>query len=75
MPERHSRYNAMTLQARLDAFKADFEAGKLPCDMRPSAIGQDGIILYAEVNPGHTRRPGPEDMLPAIRYASASRAA
>ncbi|CAN7671278.1 AhpC/TSA family protein [Phyllobacterium sp. LjRoot231] len=38
-------------------------------------IGQDGIILYAEVNPDYTRRPEPEDMLPALREAAASRAA
>ena len=30
-------------------------------------IGQDGTILYAEVNPDYTRRPEPEDMLPALR--------
>lgn len=34
-------------------------------------IGQDGTILYAEVNPDYTRRPEPEDMLPALRKASA----
>ena len=28
-------------------------------------VGQDGTILYAEVNPDYTRRPEPEDMLPA----------
>ena len=32
-------------------------------------IGQDGIIRYAEVNPDYTRRPEPEDMLPAVRSA------
>ena len=32
-------------------------------------IGQDGTILYAEVNPDYTRRPEPEDMLPALRRA------
>ena len=30
-------------------------------------VGQDGTILYAEVNPDYTRRPEPEDMLPALR--------
>lgn len=30
-------------------------------------IGQDGTILYAEVNPDYTRRREPEDMLPALR--------
>jgi peroxiredoxin len=33
-------------------------------------IGQDGTILYAEVNPDYTRRPEPEDMLPALKKAS-----
>ncbi len=33
-------------------------------------IGQDGVILYAEVNPDYTRRPEPDDMLPAIRRAA-----
>ncbi|TPM24602.1 peroxiredoxin-like family protein [Mesorhizobium sp. B2-3-5] len=32
-------------------------------------IGQDGTILYAEVNPDYTRRPEPEDMLPALKRA------
>ena len=35
-------------------------------------IGQDGTILYAEVNPDYTRRPEPDDMLPALRQAAAS---
>ncbi|MGK9235176.1 AhpC/TSA family protein [Inquilinus limosus] len=38
-------------------------------------IARDGTILYAEVNPDYTRRPEPEDMLPALRQAAASRAA
>lgn len=38
------------------------------------AIGQDGAVLYAEVNPDYTRRPEPEDLLPALR-ASVARAA
>ncbi|GGF01410.1 peroxiredoxin [Aliidongia dinghuensis] len=29
-------------------------------------IGQDGTILYAEVNPDYTRRPDPEELLPAL---------
>lgn len=33
-------------------------------------IGQDGTILYAEVNPDYTLRPEPEDMLPVLRTAS-----
>lgn len=30
-------------------------------------IGQDGIILYAEVNPDYTLRPEPTELLPALR--------
>lgn len=32
-------------------------------------IGQDGVILYAEVNPDYTHRPEPSDMLAALRRA------
>jgi peroxiredoxin len=32
-------------------------------------IAQDRTIVYAEVNPDYTRRPEPEDMLPAIKKA------
>ncbi|TPM22522.1 peroxiredoxin-like family protein [Mesorhizobium sp. B2-3-5] len=38
-------------------------------------IGQDGTILYAEVNPDYTRRPEPEDMLPTVRDAALKRVA
>jgi len=34
-------------------------------------IAPDGVILYAEVKPDYTRRPEPEDMLPALRRAAA----
>lgn len=37
-------------------------------------IGQDGVILYAEINADYTRRPEPEDMLPTLRQAIRSRA-
>ena len=37
-------------------------------------IDRDGTILYAEVNPDYTRRPEPEDMLPALRRAAAIKA-
>ena len=37
-------------------------------------IGQDGSILYSEVNPDYTRRPEPEDMLDALRRAAEVRA-
>ncbi|SAK94294.1 AhpC/TSA family protein [Caballeronia temeraria] len=29
-------------------------------------IGQDDVILYAEVNPDYTRRPDPEELLPVL---------
>ncbi|MBB6254848.1 peroxiredoxin-like family protein [Nitrospirillum iridis] len=38
-------------------------------------VGQGGAILYAEVNPDYTRRPEPEDMLPALRLAATRAAA
>ncbi len=34
-------------------------------------VAQDGTVLYAEVNPDYTRRPEPDDMLPALRHAAA----
>jgi len=33
-------------------------------------IGQDGVILYSEVNANYTRRPEPDDMLPALHRAA-----
>jgi hypothetical protein len=30
-------------------------------------VGQDGTIVYSEVNPDYTRRPEPQDMLPVLR--------
>jgi peroxiredoxin len=36
-------------------------------------IGQSGIILYAEVNVDYTRRPEPEELLPALRSAAEER--
>lgn len=38
-------------------------------------IGQDGTILYADVNPDYTSRPEPEELLPALRQAAARSAA
>ncbi|MGF6312284.1 peroxiredoxin [Bradyrhizobium sp. i1.8.4] len=37
-------------------------------------IGQDGVILYSEVNPDYTRRPEPEDMIPVLQQAATVRA-
>jgi peroxiredoxin len=35
-------------------------------------IGRDGKILYAEVNPDYTRRPDPEELIPALRKLKAA---
>ena len=37
-------------------------------------IGQDGLILYSEVNPDYTRRPEPADMIPVLQRAAAVKA-
>ncbi len=37
-------------------------------------IGQDGVILYSEVNPDYTRRRDPEDMIPVLQQAAAVKA-
>jgi peroxiredoxin len=37
-------------------------------------IGQDGTILYSEVNPDYTRRPEPEDMIPVLQRAATIKA-
>ena len=39
------------------------------------AIGTDGVIAYAEVNPNYTRRPDPSELLPVLdrlRHAAAA---
>lgn len=61
-----------TLKNDLPTFNGD-PNWTLPMPAR-FVIGQDGIILYAEVNPDYTRRPEPEDMLPALRAACAKAA-
>ncbi|CCD90822.1 putative alkyl hydroperoxide reductase [Bradyrhizobium sp. ORS 375] len=58
-----------SLKNDLPAFNGD-PSWTLPMPAR-YVIGQDGRILYAEVNPDYTRRPEPEDMLPALRRAAA----
>jgi peroxiredoxin len=54
-----------SLKNELPAFNGD-ASWTLPMPGR-FVIGQDGIILYAEVNPDYTHRPEPEDMLPVLR--------
>jgi hypothetical protein len=36
-------------------------------------IGHDGVILCSEVNPDYTRPPEPEDMVPVLQRAAATR--
>ena len=62
-----------SLKNDLPAFNGD-PSWTLPMPAR-YVIRQDGTILYAEVNPDYTRRPEPEDMLPALRRAAATAAA
>jgi peroxiredoxin len=57
-----------SLKNDLPAFNGD-PSWTLPMPAR-YVVGQDGTILYAEVNPDYTRRPEPEDMLPALRRAA-----
>ncbi|TKC88289.1 AhpC/TSA family protein [Trinickia terrae] len=57
------------LKNDLPAFNGD-PGWTLPMPAR-YVIGQDGTILYAEVNPDYTHRPDPADMLPALRSATA----
>ena len=57
-----------SLKNDLPSFNDDPE-WTLPMPAR-YVIGRDGTILYSEVNPDYTRRPEPEDMLPALRNAA-----
>lgn len=56
------------LKNDLPSFNGD-TSWTLPMPAR-FVIAPDGIIRYAEVNPDYTRRPEPEEMLPAIRAAA-----
>ncbi len=62
-----------SLKNDLPAFNGD-PSWSLPMPAR-YVVRQDGVILYAEVNPDYTRRPEPEDMLPALRLAAIQAAA
>ncbi|MGV1793585.1 peroxiredoxin-like family protein [Rhizobium sp. A37_96] len=61
-----------SLKNDLPSFNGD-ASWTLPMPAR-YVVGQDGVILYAEVNPDYTRRPEPEDMLPALRSATSQAA-
>lgn len=58
------------LKNDLPAFNND-PSWTLPMPAR-YVIGQDGIVLYSEVNPDYTRRPDPSDMFPVLEKAIAS---
>ncbi len=60
-----------SLKNDLPAFNGD-ASWTLPMPAR-YVVGQDGVILYAEVNPDYTRRPEPDDMLPALRLSASRR--
>jgi peroxiredoxin len=53
-----------SLGADLEPFNGD-DSWTLPMPAR-YVIGQDGVIVYAEVNADYTRRPDPSDILPVL---------
>ncbi len=59
-----------SLKNDLPTFNGD-DSWTLPMPAR-YVVGQDGTILYAEVNPDYTHRPEPQDMLPVLRGKVAS---
>jgi peroxiredoxin len=61
-----------SLKNDLPAFNDD-PGWTLPMPAR-YVIGQDGTILYSEVNPDYTHRPEPEDMIPVLQQAAAVKA-
>jgi peroxiredoxin len=61
-----------SLKNDLPAFNDD-PGWTLPMPAR-YVIGQDGTILYSEVNPDYTRRPEPEEMIPVLQQAAAVKA-
>ena len=61
------------LKNELPAFNGD-PSWTLPMPAR-FVIAPDGVIRYAEVNPDYTRRPEPEEVLPALRELATRRAA
>ncbi|NTZ82466.1 AhpC/TSA family protein [Burkholderia metallica] len=58
------------LKNDLPAFNDD-PSWTLPMPAR-YVIGQNGIVLYSEVNPDYTRRPDPSDMFPVLEKATAN---
>lgn len=58
-----------SLKNDLPAFNNDPD-WTLPMPAR-YVVGQDGIVLYSEVNPDYTRRPDPSEMFPVLEKATA----
>jgi peroxiredoxin len=58
------------LGADLAAFNGD-DSWTLPMPAR-YVISQDGLIVYAEINPDYTRRPEPSDLLPILEKLAPS---
>ncbi|WP_206995426.1 peroxiredoxin-like family protein [Trinickia mobilis] len=58
------------LKNDLPAFNGD-PSWTLPMPAR-YVIGQDGVVLYSEVNPDYTHRPDPSEMLPVLQKAAQS---
>jgi peroxiredoxin len=58
------------LKNDLPAFNDD-PSWTLPMPAR-YVIGQDGVVLYSEVNPDYTHRPDPSEMLPVLEKAALS---
>ncbi|WP_250495379.1 peroxiredoxin-like family protein [Caballeronia sp. GAWG1-1] len=56
------------LKNDLPAFNDD-PSWTLPMPAR-YVIGQDGVVLYSEVNPDYTHRPEPTDMIPVLEKAA-----
>jgi peroxiredoxin len=61
------------LKNDLPAFNGD-PSWTLPMPAR-YVIGQDGIVLYSEVNPDYTHRPDPSEMFAVLEKAKAAKAA
>lgn len=56
------------LKNDLPAFNND-PSWTLPMPAR-YVIGQDGVVLYSEVNPDYTHRPEPADLIPVLEKAA-----
>lgn len=59
------------LKNNLPAFNND-PSWTLPIPAR-YVVGQNGLVLYSEINPDYTHRPDPSEMLPVLETASRNR--